>query len=137
MNRREFQQIARIRIREAQILLSNRLYSGAYYLSGYAVECALKACIAKQVRRHDFPDRQLAYDNYTHDLKRLVRTAELEDELHRTIRSDQEFADNWAITVKWSEDSRYERVSREEALDLVTSIIDEEHGVFRWLQQFW
>lgn len=35
------------------------LYDGAYYLSGYAVEWALKACIAKNVKRYDFPDRKM------------------------------------------------------------------------------
>src|SRR5919106_3680906 len=40
--------------------------SGAYYLAGYAVECGLKACIAKQVRRHEFPDRTTVNQSHTH-----------------------------------------------------------------------
>lgn len=45
MNRVDFRQLAGLRIAEAKVLLDNNLYAGAYYLAGYAVECALKACI--------------------------------------------------------------------------------------------
>lgn len=55
MNRQELQAIALLRIEEAQHLLSGKHYSGAYYLAGYAVECGLKACLAKSTREYDFP----------------------------------------------------------------------------------
>jgi hypothetical protein len=47
MNRNDFQKISRLRVKEAKALLDNGYPAGAYYLMGYAVECALKACIAK------------------------------------------------------------------------------------------
>jgi len=47
------------RVREADVLLSNKLYGGACHLLGYAVESALKAGICRQFRRHAFPDKQL------------------------------------------------------------------------------
>jgi len=34
-------------------------YCGAYYLMGYAIECAFKAAISKQIKEHDFPDKKL------------------------------------------------------------------------------
>ena len=71
MNRNDFRRLSEIRKRDALALLSNRQYSGAYYLVGYAAECALKAYIAKSVRRHDFPDRQRVINSYTHDLTKL------------------------------------------------------------------
>ena len=37
-------------------------WDAAYYMIGYCVECALKACIAKQIRRFDFPDKKLVLD---------------------------------------------------------------------------
>jgi hypothetical protein len=46
-------------------------------LAGYSVECGLKACVAKQIREHDFPDRQFVLDSYTHDLNRLIGLAGL------------------------------------------------------------
>ena len=50
-----------MRVKEAAVLLQNGCPEGAYYLAGYAVECALKACVAKQTREHDFPDRKSAF----------------------------------------------------------------------------
>ena len=58
MNRRDFQALATLRVKEVKVLLGNQCFEGAYYLLGYAVECALKACIAKHYRRFDFPNRQ-------------------------------------------------------------------------------
>jgi HEPN domain-containing protein len=58
VDRRDFQQLSRIRAREAEALLKLGLSDGAYYLAGYAVECALKACIAKGTRRYEFPDKK-------------------------------------------------------------------------------
>jgi hypothetical protein len=47
MNRNDLQNLSRLREKEAKVLLDNGCFAGAYYLLGYAVECALKACIAK------------------------------------------------------------------------------------------
>lgn len=47
MFRKDFQDLAMVRVREAEMLLAAGLFDGAYYLAGLAVECALKACIAK------------------------------------------------------------------------------------------
>lgn len=66
MNRRTFQQLSATRLADARALLAARRYA-AYYLAGYAVECALKACIAKQTRRYDFPpDPRSVSRIYTH-----------------------------------------------------------------------
>ena len=54
------------------MLLKAGHFSGAYYLAGYSVECALKACIAKQTARYDFPDKSKANDSFVHDLKKLA-----------------------------------------------------------------
>ena len=49
MNRSELQQLAEIRLRDAKALLvTGENDAGAYYMAGYAVECALKAVIAKK-----------------------------------------------------------------------------------------
>lgn len=83
MNRADLQRLTRIRLREARVLLKNGHYEGAYYLLGYAVECAFKACIARQTRRYDFPDRKLVNDIYTHDLNKLLSISGLEPEHRR------------------------------------------------------
>jgi len=69
MNRSDFKKLAKVRLKDAQALLEKGCYSGAYYLAGYAVECGLKACIAKQTREFDFPpDRKVIDAVYIHDL---------------------------------------------------------------------
>lgn len=81
MNRQDLQGLARSRIAEARFLLRGGLHSGAYYLAGYAVECGLKACIAKKTRRFDFPDKKAVDSSYVHDLEKLVGVAGLTQEL--------------------------------------------------------
>jgi HEPN domain-containing protein len=137
VTRRELQDLSRRRLREAKVLLRARCYDGAYYLAGYAVECALKACIAKQVSRHDFPDRKLALDSYTHDLVKLVDVAKLKTDLEAELGQDPPFALYWEVVSNWSEQSRYARASSQEANLLITAIEDSTHGVIQWLQRYW
>jgi hypothetical protein len=73
MNRSDLQKIADIRVIDAKLLLDAGRFEGAYYLIGYAVECGLKACIAKQIKEFDFPDKKLVNDSYSHDLLKLLR----------------------------------------------------------------
>ena len=40
MNRPQFQNVTKLRVKEARVLLDAAQYAGAYYLIGYAVECA-------------------------------------------------------------------------------------------------
>lgn len=66
--------LAQIRLQEAQALLKAGLPDGAYYLAGYSIECALKACIAKSTRRYDFPPDKKTIDAiYVHNLKGLMK----------------------------------------------------------------
>ena len=73
MTRRDLRELALIRLKEAGVLLRNGKYDGAYYLSGYIIECALKACIAKQTQRYEFPDKTIADASHTHKLKELLK----------------------------------------------------------------
>lgn len=137
MNRKDFQELTDIRGEEAQALLNSGHYSGAYYLAGYAVECALKACVSRQTREYDFPDRNLVGQMYTHDLEKLIKVAGLHRDLEERMRGDAQFAVNWAIVKDWTEDSRYR--THEEALanDLVNAIADSDSGVLAWLKLHW
>ncbi len=74
MNRNHFQQLAEDRLKDAHILLENRRFDAAYYLAGYAVECALKACISKLTKRYDFPPKDTK-DVYGHDFAKLMKFA--------------------------------------------------------------
>jgi len=137
MNKTEFENLASIRIKEAEILLTADCYQGAYYLAGYALECILKACIAKQVKEFDFPDKKLANDSYTHKLANLVITAGLKEKLVEQENQNEGFKLNWAVVNKWSEESRYECViKKQDAYDLFIAITDNESGVLPWLKKY-
>lgn len=62
LNRELLQQLSEQHLGDAQVLLEQKRWPGAYYLAGYAVECALKACIAKLTTAHDFPHGDFARD---------------------------------------------------------------------------
>ena len=138
MNRAEFQKLADLRAREAGVLLAARCYDGAYYLAGYAVECALKACIAKRTRRHDFPPPRSEVDAcYTHDLARLLRAAELDGEFEEARKGDAILSGYWKAVASWSEQARYKRASKSRATELYEAVTDPYHGVLPWLKTRW
>ncbi len=137
MNRNSFQQISRIRTREARVLLDAGYYPGAYYLIGYAVECALKACVSKQVKRYDFPDKKLANEAFTHDLEKLVRIAGLAPDFKRERRTNLDLDLNWAVVKDWSESIRYEiSVSEAQARDLYSACTG-RNGILPWIKKRW
>jgi len=111
---------------------------GAYYLAGYAVELALKACVIKTLMMTDaFPDREFSRNCYTHDLAKLAGLAKLGDALKAASNADPPFAANWAQAIEWSEEKRYHRIERAEADMLYTAVADIAHGVFPWIQTQW
>lgn len=138
MNRRDLQILADLRIADAKILIDGSRFSGAYYLLGYAVECALKACIAKQIKEHDFPDKQLVLDSYTHNLEKLLRISGVKLMFDSLIKTNQSFEVNWNIVKDWTEGSRYDNnVSEVKARDLLNAVTDRTDGVLIWLKTVW
>ncbi len=137
MNRSDFKKLTQIRLREARILLKAGCHEGAFYLCGYAVECALKACIAKQTRRYEFPDKKKAIQSHVHDLSDLVKLGGVEQDLFARIQEDSKLQTNWNLVKDWDENSRYRRPSKQEARDLYKATADPEHGVLKWIRQHW
>jgi HEPN domain-containing protein len=137
MNRAGFQQLAELRLKEARALLDAGFPDGAYYLAGYAVECALKACIAKKTQLHDFPDKKLANDSHTHNLKELLRLAELNTELDTVIAADTGMASALDKIQDWSETSRYQRKATQDAASLLKAVEDQLGGLLPWIRLHW
>jgi hypothetical protein len=136
--RREFQRLSLSRLSEAELLLSAGHWNGAYYLAGYVVELALKACIIKMLMMTDaFPPQNFSSGCYTHNLERLLETARLTGELSSTVGMDSVFGLHWSITCRWSEQLRYHEIDEVEARALLTAITDHEHGVLAWIQSHW
>jgi HEPN domain-containing protein len=133
----DLRSLAALRVREAKALLDASEWSGAYYLAGYAAECGLKACVARDFRRYQVPDLQLVKDIYTHRLEALIKIAKLQPQLVLEMGNDQTFALNWAVAKDWTEVSRYATWAESEARDLYKAITQRDHGVLRWVKQHW
>jgi hypothetical protein len=88
LTRVNLQELAHLRLAEAHLLLDGRSFAGAYYLSGLALECALKACIARSSEQYDFPELKRAQDSWNHDLTKLLGTAGLNEENAKKSRID-------------------------------------------------
>lgn len=129
MDRIDLQNLARERSADAQALLSAGRFSGAYYLAGYAVECALKACVARLVTAESFPDWDLAKAVYTHDLRKLATAANLDGAIRQREETDEHFEANWTKVREWSEQARYEFWPEVEARRMLEAVSDPAHGV--------
>ncbi|SHG06548.1 HEPN domain-containing protein [Ornithinibacillus halophilus] len=129
MNRRDLQKLAEIRLKEATILFEAKCYAGAYYLAGYVIECALKAWIAKNTKKYDFPDKTIVNQIYTHNVEKLIGVI--------GARVPKEFEINWTVIRDWSEKDRYEEHTMEEAKDMLKAINDPNEGVLRWIKEHW
>ena len=137
MNRIDFQQLADLRLAESKALFAAGFPEGAYYLAGYAVECALKACIAKRTQEHDFPEKD-ARKYFSHDLQDLLGFAKLRIELDQAAASNPAMDANWIIVQNWSEESRYEKAkTARQAEELLKAIEGPTGGLLPWVRQRW
>jgi len=134
MTRRSFQVLADLRAEEARVLLNSGRQQGAFYLVGYAVECALKACIAKRTKRHDFPIKKTDRI-YSHNLASLLVEAELETKLEIDMKKNLDLATNWNVVKEWKETSRYERKGLN-GKDLYKAVTG-TNGVLPWIKNHW
>jgi len=138
LHRTSLQALAELRAEDALALLQAGRFQASYYLMGYAVECALKACIAAGTREHDFPDRELARKVHTHDLKLLLDTAGLEVALESDMKRSPEFEMHWILVRDWDPGARYDLgITAEEAGSFCAACTDGESGVLVWIKRRW
>lgn len=134
MTRLEFQTLAEARAIDAEVLLTAGRFTGAHYLAGYAVECALKACIAKAFSHEDIPDPKLVQAIYTHDLRKLLEQART----NQQIIFDSPVRLSWSIVEKWSEKTRYAlTITQSEASNMLKAVTDPAQGVLPCLKKYW
>ncbi len=137
MNRLDLQTLAQEKIEEAKILLDAGKWTGAYYLAGYAVECGIKACIARLFRTDKFPEKDFSDKCYVHVIDRLVVLAGLKAERDTDNAANPNLANNWTTVLKWTVDSRYDRKTQQEAQDIYDAITNHPDGVLPWIQARW
>lgn len=146
MNRADFHSLAQLHLKHGETLLKAHLFAGAYYITGYAVECGLKAAVAKLFRYtpdFEFPVEKRgagrgAFDLHTHDLAFLVRVAGLSLDWSNELDSDAAFQKNWSIVKDWTPESRYESTRpAQEAQEYYFAVADTNHGVLKCIEKYW
>jgi hypothetical protein len=138
LNRETLQRFADSRVEEARILLQHKYWTGAYYLTGLGVECALKARLARAVQQHDFPDKRFIDQAYTHGLGDLAKLdAEFWVQLKNELRGDKKFASNWSTVRQWDDEKRYGVVEEAEAVSLYSATTEAVSGVLEWIRRRW
>jgi HEPN domain-containing protein len=142
LNRTDLQQLAEDRVIDAKALLDAGRWSGAYYLAGYAVECALKSCVLHHLEKTGmiFRDRKYLKDLgecWTHELDKLVGLAGLTAELGMACRANPVLLGYWGTAKDWRETSRYEQTTQTKAEELYEAITNDPDGVLRWIRIHW
>ena len=137
MNRIEWQQLAEERERDAHALILASQWSGAYYLAGYAVECGLKACIAKLTNQHDYPEKDRVLKAYSHDIVVLVDVAGLKARRVIDMTANPVLAGNWLTVKDWDEQARYRLWTEAVARNLLAAVSDAANGVLTWIKGHW
>src|SRR5262249_33610093 len=119
---------------DAKALLDTKRWDAAYYLSGYALEFGLKACILKRIAASAevvVEDKKYSEKCWTHSVEELVKLAGLETVRKIAMTTDLALGRNWLIAKDWSERSRYQTVSHQKAKKLYNAITDASHGVMQ------
>lgn len=137
LTRQDFQQLADERLADALALLAAARPAAAYYMAGYAVECALKACIAKTIGQHEFPDKHFGHSVHVHDLKALLASAGLATALTADMNTDADVAGNWGVVANWSEGVRYYGANQEDADTIIAAITAPDKGIITWIKARW
>ncbi len=148
--RTEFQELTILRLEEATTLLAHNYPDGAFYLAGYAVECALKSAICRTLNIDDFFDAystkphgakvkdDIVQKFKTHDYGTLLVLSGLYFKLETAITFDVLLGDAWTIirTLSWTEQYRYEISVRKEQT-AVQGFIDSVNIFLQWIKTHW
>jgi hypothetical protein len=139
MTRNDLQELARLRLREAQTLYKADLFDGCVYLAGYAVELALKARICRLLRVKEYPSKgDLGKAFKVHNLDHLKVLAGLSNEIEMSRNKD--LFDNWSKAVEWNPEQRYDvpgKYAAGRAKVTLDALTDKPNGVFTWLSKRW
>jgi HEPN domain-containing protein len=138
LNRNTLRTLAGSRLEEARVLMKNGLWTGAYYMTGLAIECALKSCLASAVKEHDFPDKEFVNAMYVHNLEKLFKlNGALWVELQSDIKTDANLSVNWSTVKDWDDSKRYDIVEELAARALFEAATTTGSGVMEWIRGKW
>jgi HEPN domain-containing protein len=128
--------MAQQKLKEAECLLNNNFFDGAYYLGGYAVELLLKAKVCKTLGIDDFfafkKFKKELYKPYkVHDYEELLILSGLYSEF-LDAQKDVNFKTHWSIVGTWNENARYLMgKSSNDAQDFLNSLSE----IVKWIEK--
>jgi hypothetical protein len=137
LTKSDLEKLAVLRLEDAVFLQQCSRCSSAYYLAGYSLELAIKACIAKLIQPNTIPDKAFINAIYTHRFEVLLGVAGLKSTFESEIKTNAALAAHWAIANNWTEESRYAFWDPFAAGSLLQSISDPTNGVFQWVKKHW
>ena len=142
-NSKDFWDLAETRLEDAEGLIAIKRWSCAYYIAGYAVECALKALIIRETERTGsiFDDRKSAAQFlegfFVHELEQLLKSTGLEADFGLARSANPALNDNWFVVKDWKETTRYNHKDQSQAERLVDAINHSTDGVMKWIRDRW
>jgi hypothetical protein len=117
---------------DARVLAGANRFAGAYHAGGLALECMLKAKIAKATVAEEFPDKKLAERAWGHDPGALLKLGELDRLMDLAAAPIQT---NWATVKDWTIDSRYTSgVNPTTVGAFLDALDDPKEGILSWLR---
>jgi HEPN domain-containing protein len=122
ISRIDLRKLANARLADSEILFEKGRYDGAVYLSGYAIEVALKARICRTLKWPDFPSSAKEFEPYrslrTHDLDVLLSLSGIEKKIKPKHLTE------WSIIATWDPEVRYKstKAKRQDALSMIEAV---------------
>ncbi|MET0264010.1 MAG: hypothetical protein ABW202_00205 [Duganella sp.] len=102
---KNLQELAVARLDDARVLCAAQRLEGAYYLSGYSVELALKAQICRTLRWPGFPETNKEFERFSsfkvHNLEVLLKLSGREESVKRRYLAE------WTTVKRWLPEWRY------------------------------
>lgn len=135
MTRLEIQDLANLRLEEAEALFAAGKFDGCVYLCGYVAELALKAAICKILDLTEYPESRPAFKvHHFDDLSLLAGLQGSISSLPKPLGS------NWLLITRWDTRFRYaprHTYNQSDALDWLDALRHPVNGVLIWLQTKW
>ncbi|MEO7175421.1 MAG: hypothetical protein ABIV51_06160 [Saprospiraceae bacterium] len=142
----EIRILAAKRLEEAEILLNNGKFEGAFYLAGYSIELTLKAKICEHL---DVPNLFASSEQgkpflanlrkavKIHNLETLFTFSGLANKLDIKKSGDQDFSKLFGLIVCWNEDARYSTPTdiSEISTRKIIEFLKAKNGLLAWITQ--
>jgi hypothetical protein len=96
------------------------------------------ACVAKQFRLHEVPDKKLVNSFYTHSLDDLLTISDVKSEMKDHAKTEPGLEINWNTVRDWRETARYDvGIPEASARGMYDAVTNTASGVLQELKTQW